>query len=456
MKFSDMIKICLQNLRRRKSRTFLTVLGVIVGCCAIVTMLSIGIGMQNSMELALAEMGDLTLIQVYGRGQNAKLDDDAIKKFEAIPGVEVAIGKAQLDNIGYTMYAGEKDRYRMSWAQIVGFSKGSMEKFGLELVEGTFPKEPFEVLAGEFAAYNLMDTQRPDGSNTIDRWEFMYSYDPDLGYYTYNENAELPDPYISLCGQKMKMQMYSYDDYDKKIEQEIKITGVVKEDYNKDYATSEGLIFFVSDLQALQKMVFPTNNNNNKLTYNEIYVKTTDITKVEAVEEEIKQFGYSTSSMESIRKPMQGGAAAAADVRRTGRGIAVRSGARHYQHDDNVDFGAHARDRRYEGARLLPRQYPRYLPYGSGLYRTYRRHRGGGHKLRHFTGDKSGVAKARPQYGRGLRAMGADRAFRYAARKLARVDRTAVAGGLRNIVLDNRRARLGVLPRQQGGSHLRA
>lgn len=305
MKLSDMIKICLQNLRRRKSRTLLTVLGVVVGCCAIVTMLSIGIGMQNSMELALAEMGDLTLIQVYGRGQNAKLDDDAIRKFEAIPGVEVAIGKASLDNIGYELTAGEKDRYRMNWANIVGFSKDSMEKFGLELVEGTFPREPFEVLAGQYAAYNLIDTQRPDGSNMIDRWEFMYSYDPDLGYYTYNENAELPDPYISLCGQKMNLQMYSYDDYEKKYDQEIKITGVVKEDYNKDYATSEGFIFFVSDLQALQKMVFPTNNTNNKLTYNQIYVKTTDISKVEAVEEEIKQFGYSTSSMESIRKPMQ-------------------------------------------------------------------------------------------------------------------------------------------------------
>lgn len=305
MKLSDMIKICLQNLRRRKSRTILTVLGVVVGCCAIVTMLSIGIGMQNSMERALSEMGDLTLIEVYGGGQNAKLDDEAIRKFEAVPGVEVAIGKARLDNIGYELTAGDKDRYQMRWANIVGFSKGSMEKFGLELIEGTFPKEPFEVLAGQYAAYNLMDSQRPDGSNTIDRWSFMYTYNPELGYETYNENAELPDPYLNLCGQTMKMQMYSYDDYDKKYEQEIKITGVVKEDYNKDYATSEGLIFMTTDLQALQKMVFPTSNTNNKLTYSEIYVKATDLSKVEEVESEIKKFGYSTWSMESIRKPMQ-------------------------------------------------------------------------------------------------------------------------------------------------------
>lgn len=304
MKLSDMIKICLQNLRRRKSRTLLTVLGVVVGCCAIVTMLSIGIGMQNSMELALAEMGDLTLIQVYSGGQEAKLNDEAIRKFENIPGVEVAIGKASLDNIGLEITAGEKDRYKMNWANIVGFSKGSMEKFGLQLIEGTYPKEPFEVIAGQYAAYNLMDTQRPDGSNMIDRWSHMYTYDPELGYETYNENAELPDPYLNLCGQEMTMQMYSYEDYEKKYEQKIKITGIAKEDYNKDYATSEGFIFAVTDLQALQKMVFPT-GTKKELTYNQIYVKTLDISKVEEVENDIKKFGYSTSSMESIRKPMQ-------------------------------------------------------------------------------------------------------------------------------------------------------
>lgn len=218
-------------------------IGVVVGCCAIVTMLSIGIGMQNSMERSLAEMGDLTLIEVYSGGQNSKLNDEAIRKFENIPGTEVVIGKGSLDNIDCELTAGEKDRYQMRWVNIVGFSKDSMEKFGLELIDGTFPKEPFEVLAGQYTAYNLMDTQRPEGSNMIDRWSYMYTYDPQLGYETYNENAELPEPYLNLCGQEMTMQMRSYEDYDKKYEQKIKITGVVKQDYNKDYSTSEGLIF---------------------------------------------------------------------------------------------------------------------------------------------------------------------------------------------------------------------
>lgn len=304
MKLGDMIKICIQNLLRRKSRTILTVLGVVVGCCAIVTMLSIGIGVQNSQDIMLQGMGDLTLVEVYSGGQNAKLDDDAIKKFQNIPHVDVAIGKSSLSNIGYTIYAGDNNRYQMYWANIIGMNKDAMEKFGLELIEGSFPKEPFQVLSGQYTAYNLVDSERPDGSNQINRWDYMYSYDPSVGGYTYNENPEYPDPYLKLCGQKLTMEMYSYDDYEKKYTQEITVSGVVKEDYNKDYSTSEGLIFVTTDLQALEKIVFPT-KTQTKLEYNQIYVKAMDISYVEEVESEIKKLGYSTWSMESIRKPLQ-------------------------------------------------------------------------------------------------------------------------------------------------------
>ncbi len=298
-----MIKMTLQNLTRRKSRTVLTVLGVVVGCCAIVTMMSIGYGVQNSQQIMLEEMGDLTLIQVYSGGRDStKLDDTAIKKFQGIANVDVAIGKTSLNNIGYNIYVGDNDRYKMSWATIVGINSDAMEKFGFELISGTYPKEPFQVLAGQYTAYNLMDTLRPDGNNTVDRWSAMYQMD-EYGIYTYNPDAELPDPYIDLQGKTMKMKLYSYENEDVKKYQEIKVTGVVKEDYNKDYATSEGLIFLTTDLQSINKMLFPT--SSQKLEYNEIYVKAKDISQVADIESEIKKLGYSTYSMESVRKPLE-------------------------------------------------------------------------------------------------------------------------------------------------------
>lgn len=72
MKIKDLIMVCLQNLSRHKARTMLTVLGVIIGCCSVVIMVSIGIGMRKAQESALAQMGDLTIINVYSAGKNTK------------------------------------------------------------------------------------------------------------------------------------------------------------------------------------------------------------------------------------------------------------------------------------------------------------------------------------------------------------------------------------------------
>ncbi len=303
MKVFDMIKMCLQNLTRRKSRTILTVLGVVIGCCAIVTMMSIGYGVQNSQQIMLEGMGDLTLIQVYPGGGNSKLDDAAIKKFQNIANVDVAIGKYQLNNIGMEIYAGDNKRYQMQWAQVVGINEDAMEKFGFELISGSFPKEKYEVLAGQFTAYNLMDTQRPEGHNMVDRWSAMNTMNPETGYYEYNPDAELPAPYLDLQGQTLTLDLYSYENPDQKKTQEIKVSGVVKEDYNKDYATSEGFIFVTTDLLAIQKLIYPS--STQMITYNEIYVKARDISQVADIEKEIKKMGYSTYSMESVRKPLE-------------------------------------------------------------------------------------------------------------------------------------------------------
>ena len=56
MKISDLISMCLQNLSRRKIRTVLTTMGVVIGTCSIVVMISLGVGLQKSQEAMLAEI----------------------------------------------------------------------------------------------------------------------------------------------------------------------------------------------------------------------------------------------------------------------------------------------------------------------------------------------------------------------------------------------------------------
>ena len=54
MRFPDLLSMSLNNLRRRKLRTFLTVLGVIIGTASIVVMVSLGIGL-NELQMESIE-----------------------------------------------------------------------------------------------------------------------------------------------------------------------------------------------------------------------------------------------------------------------------------------------------------------------------------------------------------------------------------------------------------------
>lgn len=57
MTFADMFSTSLGNLGRRKVRTALTSIGVIVGILTIVTMVSLGIGVRTEINKQFAAIG---------------------------------------------------------------------------------------------------------------------------------------------------------------------------------------------------------------------------------------------------------------------------------------------------------------------------------------------------------------------------------------------------------------
>lgn len=50
MSWIDLLRMSASNLKRRKLRTFLTVLGVVIGTASIVVMVSLGLGLQSMMR----------------------------------------------------------------------------------------------------------------------------------------------------------------------------------------------------------------------------------------------------------------------------------------------------------------------------------------------------------------------------------------------------------------------
>ncbi len=95
MKISDLIRMGLRNLGRRKARTALTVIGVVIGTISIMLMVAIGQGLNYNFEQQIMENGSMTIITIYtnswapdadGNYQQykQKLDDGLVKQIREI------------------------------------------------------------------------------------------------------------------------------------------------------------------------------------------------------------------------------------------------------------------------------------------------------------------------------------------------------------------------------------
>ncbi len=295
MRRNDLFRTCIQNLLRRKSRTFLTVLGVVIGCCSIVVMASIGFGMREAQERLLSRMGDLTIITVTpqqgGRGKQP-LDEAAASRFRSMNGVHAVTPKQSLEGVSTLLKAGAGDRYRVDWASVAAYDTTQLEAMGYRLAEGRMPEKSGEILVGQYFAYTFQDSLRPEGSNTVNRWE---SEPDENGNYT---NA--PPPFFQPLSQNITLTVETDTDSFSSV---YKVVGILREDNSKGYETSEGVVMMLSDLQKLQAKY--QKSASKKPPYGSVLVKTSRLEDVAEVEKEIKALGFPTESMESIRKPME-------------------------------------------------------------------------------------------------------------------------------------------------------
>ncbi|MGL4736477.1 MAG: ABC transporter permease [Cellulosilyticaceae bacterium] len=140
MKTSDLIMMSIRSLWRRKLRTCLTILGVVIGAISIILMLSLGIAMDANFREQMSQMSSLTLIQVYsntyGDPNAPKLDDKAIETLSKIPGVQKVIPNL------YTNIYLESGKMRTSWQiQLRGLDIEDMAILGYKVAEGRIMQE---------------------------------------------------------------------------------------------------------------------------------------------------------------------------------------------------------------------------------------------------------------------------------------------------------------------------
>ena len=139
MRLFDLISMTLRNLLRRKARTLLTMMGVVVGTCAIVVMVSLGLAMTKSMEESLAQMGDLTqiTIQNYGNSKDKpELNDAVLSQIMQLEGVVAVTPFADAPWMNMSIVSGRNDKYKMSMYSVMGVYSEALSNFGYKAEKG--------------------------------------------------------------------------------------------------------------------------------------------------------------------------------------------------------------------------------------------------------------------------------------------------------------------------------
>ena len=170
MRHLDVFGMCLRNLVKRKLRTFLTLLGVMIGTGSIVIMISLGLAtdaqfaqMIDDLNLSMTEInvwpqwGGMTLdpdTNEIVQAEPRELTDDSIARIRQIPGVQVATPILE----GHLIIR-SGNRYAMQ-ANIRGISPEAMRLMGYQTSYGRLLEDGdgFAVVFGSSAERHFFDT----------------------------------------------------------------------------------------------------------------------------------------------------------------------------------------------------------------------------------------------------------------------------------------------------------
>ena len=310
MRFLDLLTMSINNLRRRKVRTALTVLGVVIGTASVVVMVSLGIGLNALMMEMYSSYGSMTAIEIYNYGNNGNngtkdnplyLTDDTVKEFLRIPHVTSASPVLETNVI-------LKQGVYETNTSINGVTREFMEQIPLGQGKLPDPKNTeMEFIYG----------------NAIVQW--FQNSKTGKGYW---DTQELPDidymnkPMFAIFDTDAYYQSRSGGSGDgtpvkapKKYL--IKTAGVVKggiDDYNS-YAY--GVYTDIDQLKTQLKKIYkknpipgqPTNKKGKPYSYfiyNQAYVYVDDMENVTAVQKAITDMGFQANSqMEWIEQSQQ-------------------------------------------------------------------------------------------------------------------------------------------------------
>lgn len=295
MKISDLIKMGLRNLSRRKARTALTVVGVVIGTISIVVMISIGIGMNTGFKSQVMELGSLSTITIskYAAIKDDKgnyidtkeqiINEDLLNTVKQIEHVKTA---SPVLNAQLTLKIGNSVE---GYAYCSVMDVEAMKEFGMPDVEyGEMPTEenPDVLIMGSEVPKNYFYSTK---GNRYEPYQFEAGKDKILAY--------------------MEMYQYELKDPTKKAEFYLGTNiAILQQNSQYDYQCFMSLDTFKKWYMEAIDYLKPSDKKKAIKAlkeYETIQLNVDNVKNVSKVEQKIKEMGYQTESLNSYLAPLE-------------------------------------------------------------------------------------------------------------------------------------------------------
>ncbi|MBO4506678.1 MAG: ABC transporter permease [Lachnospiraceae bacterium] len=293
MRIIDLIRMGLRNLFRRKARTILTIVGVVIGTVSIVVMISVGIGMNKSFESSVLENGSMTIINVSANNYEWSENDDLSVTKQTL-NTEVLEQLKKIKHVkcvtpyfyaSAQFYSGKFQ----TWANLVVMDMSCYEDFGFPALEdGTYPSKEDAKDALYFGSQSVSEFY--DWSGMTTRYKTI-DLDKDkltLKFNAYQPKGKKEFEYNIANRRKIASPESGYSEANWSVFMDF---DMYKDLYTKYSRTLKG----EDRKKALASLD----------TFESIRINVDNMNNVTEVQEEIEKLGFkSTSDMEYI-KPMQ-------------------------------------------------------------------------------------------------------------------------------------------------------
>lgn len=306
MRFSDLLRMSSSSLWKRKVRTILTVLGVVIGVASIVVMVSLGLGLNKATMDQIESYGGLTTITVSeGSGSNSSFGSSSGSSSEEAKRLNDALVESlsQIEHVELvapvlsSRLIAKDGQYENSWMTVYGMTPEGLEKQGITIGEGHLPtdSEELEFFYGNQVVMDFTNSKTGEGfwgsdeEPPIDLMKdtIFYIFDPDA-YYQWQSPSQ---------GQSVKPPKKFL----------IPTAGIMAGGRDEYKAGCYNVYCNMDALKAKLKQIFknkaipgqPTNKNKKpykELFYNQLYVYVDKIDNVSAIQKMINDMGYEAYS----------------------------------------------------------------------------------------------------------------------------------------------------------------